>query len=78
MKKTLQFSISFFLILFLLISCNMPSDPFKNPSNSIVKRFLKENVNTIPFGSEVKIGVSIFSYRKFTLSLLTLRADKPV
>jgi hypothetical protein len=38
----------------------MPSDPFKKPSNSKARLFLKENEQTIDFGSEVKIGVSIF------------------
>src|SRR5690554_5056499 len=56
MKKSLHFSVLFMLI----ISCNMPSDPFKKPSNSKVKLFLEENEQTIDFGSEVKIGVSIF------------------
>src|SRR5690554_4139440 len=56
MKKSLHFSVLFMLI----ISCNMPSDPFKKPSNSKVRLFLEENEQTIDFGSEVKIGVSIF------------------
>ena len=61
MKKTLQLSNWFFMVFsMLMFFCNMPSDPFKKPSNSKARLFLKENEQTIDFGSEVKIGVSIF------------------
>jgi hypothetical protein len=61
MRKMVQYSVLLISVYFMLvISCNMPSDPFKKPSNSKARLFLEENEQTIDFGSEIKIGVSIF------------------
>src|SRR5690554_6156899 len=61
MGRVIQFSVVLITIFVMsIISCNMPSDPFKKPSNSKARLFLEENEQTIDFGSEVKIGVSIF------------------
>ena len=61
MRRMIQFSALLITVfVMLIISCNMPQDPFKKPSNSKARLFLEENEQTIDFGSEVKIGVSIF------------------
>ncbi|NLW30475.1 MAG: hypothetical protein GXY77_03360 [Fibrobacter sp.] len=61
MRKMVQYSVLLISVYFMLvISCDMPSDPFKKPSNSKARLFLEENEQTIDFGSEIKIGVSIF------------------
>src|SRR5690554_2155872 len=61
MKRMIQFSVLLITVFVMsIITCNMPSDPFKKPSNSKAKLFLEENEQTIDFGAEVKIGVSVF------------------
>src|SRR5690554_349069 len=61
MRRMIQFSVLLITVfVMLIISCNMPSDPFKKPSNSKVRLFSEKNEQTIKFGSEVMIGVSIF------------------
>ncbi|NLW30450.1 MAG: hypothetical protein GXY77_03235 [Fibrobacter sp.] len=53
MRKMIQYSVLLVAIFVMsIISCNMPSDPFKKPSNSKVKLFLEENEQTIDFAIE--------------------------